>query len=314
MTTADLTRTATLEAMTRLGGADLGALEAPGSEPTTEAAELAGRNGYEPAFLAGWEIPLPLAIGPAANDMRALRRGGSGVELTYRNFSVVMSASRRLPLIAAANMDGARARDITRENIPWSFDGRLDKEDQWGDEVYVHESLDRGHMVRRLDPVWGSREDAEQANEDTFHFTNSCPQMAAVNRKTWLGLENYILKNADTDDMRVNVYTGPFFNDRDRKLPGGARAPLAFWKVVAIVTADGRPSATAYKVSQEDALAELEFVYAGYKTFQISVQQVIDGAHIDFGALVKYDGFSQHERATGQPLVEALDSLEQVRI
>jgi endonuclease G len=311
---ADLSRTASLESMVRLTGFDLGLPEAAGLEPTTDSAAFTGRNGYAPSFLDGWRIPLPLGIGAAANDMRALRRGGDGVELTYRNFSVVMSASRRLPMITAVNMHGAAARPINRENIVWRFDGRLDKEDQWGDAVYGHALIDRGHMVRRLDPVWGAWDEAAQANEDTFHFTNSCPQAAAVNRKTWLGLENHILKNADVHDLRVNVYTGPFFSDRDRELPGGARAPLAFWQVVAIVTEDGRPSATAYMVSQEAELAAMEFAFAGYKTFQISVRQVIDGANIDFRPLVPYDGFSQYERETGEVLMEALESLDQVRI
>jgi endonuclease G len=311
---ADLRRTATLESMVRLTGFDLGLPEAAGLEPTTDPARLAGRNGYQRAFLDGWKIPLPLGIGPAAKDMRKLRRGGRGVELKYRNFSVVMSASRRLPMVTATNINGLATRPIDREDIAWSYDGRLDKEDQWGDAIYVHELVDRGHMVRRLDPVWGTWDQAEQANEDTFHFTNSCPQMAAVNRKTWLGLENYILKNADVHDLRVNVYTGPYFSDLDHALPGGALAPLAFWKVVAIVTDDGRPSATAYKISQELELSRLEFAFAGYKTYQISVQQVIDGAHVDFTPLVPYDGFSQHERESGEPLVEMLERLEQVRV
>ena len=66
---ADLSRTATLASMVRLSGADLGALEAPGFEPTTDPTALAGRNGYQPAFLDGWEIPLPLGIGPAAKTV-----------------------------------------------------------------------------------------------------------------------------------------------------------------------------------------------------------------------------------------------------
>jgi endonuclease G len=314
MPTADLDRKATLESMTRLGDLGLGALEAAGFEPTTDADAFAGRNGYDPAFLSGWEIPLPLAFGPAADDMRKLRRGGSGVELKYRNFSVVMSKSHRLPMTTAANINGSQAQDIHRENITWSFDGRLDKEDQWGDAVYDDNPLDRGHMVRRLDPVWGPNDLAEQANVDTFHFTNSCPQMKGVNRKTWLGLEEYILQHAKTDDMRVNVYTGPFFSDHDLTFTGGARIPLALWKVVAIVTEDGRPSATAYKVSQEHALEELEYVFGGYRTFQISVQQVIDNTNIDFRALVEYDGFSQQEATTGQRQIEPIDSLESVRV
>ena len=55
-------------------------------------------------------------------------------------------------------------------------------------------------------------------------------------------------------------------------------------------------------------------MYAGYKTYQISIQQVINGTHIDFSALTPFDGFSQHEAATGTLLVEALDDLSQIRV
>jgi endonuclease G len=85
----------------------------------------------------------------------------------------------------------------------------------------------------------------------------------------WQRLENYFLSHARADGMRVTVFTGPIFSDTDMDYRD-AKIPKAFWKVVAIVTETGRPSATAYKVSQEKELEELEFVYAGYKTYQIS--------------------------------------------
>jgi endonuclease G len=293
--------------------ADGETLERPGHEPETPAEEFDGRDGYDTQFLNGWEIALPKAVGDREADMRELRRGGGGVELKYCHFSVIMSASRRMPMLTAANINGAESRRVPRINA-WSFDGRLDKDDQWGDILYFQNSLDRGHMVRREDPIWGELDTARQANIDTFHFTNSCPQMAGVNQRTWLGLENYILQHARVDGMKVNVFTGPFFSDQDLEHSSGAKIPLAFWKVVAIVTEDGRPSATAYKVSQEEELGELEFVFAGYRTYQISVQQVIDKTGIDFRALVEYDGFSQHESVSGAHLEERLDSLERVRI
>lgn len=312
MAKADLNRKAKLETMSRISEDQFEAPERPGREPTTPAEVFAGRNGYEADFLDGWAIPLPMATGDAEQDMRRLRRGGSGVELKYRNFSAIISVSRRMPMLTAVNINGEQSRRVPRINT-WSFDGRLDKEDQWGDELYFTNALDRGHMVRREDPVWGTVEMAQQANEDTFHFTNSCPQMAGVNQRAWLSLEDYVLRNAKADGMRVSVFTGPFFREDDLEYRG-ALIPSAFWKVVAIVTEDGRPSATAYKVDQVRELRELEFVYAGYKTFQISVQQVIDGTGIDFSGLVEYDGFSQHESVTHQPISEALDTLEKVRI
>lgn len=311
MATADLSRKATLASMEFLKNPLL-EIEAPGHEPTTSADVFEDRNGYNADFLNGWSIPLPKGIGDREADMRRLRRGGTGFELTYRNFSVIMSASRRLPMVTAANINGLDSRKVPRIDR-WSFDGRLDKEDQWGDEIYANNQLDRGHMVRREDPIWGDLDVAKEANRDTFHFTNSCPQMAGVNQVTWLGLEDYILQHARADGMKVSVYTGPFFREDDLEYRS-ALIPGAFWKVVAIVTEDGRPSATAYKVDQVEALSDLEFVFAAYKTFQISIQQVIDEAQIDFSSLVEYDGFSQHESVTHQPLVEVIERLENIRI
>lgn len=311
MSKADLSKKASLAAMTRLGDRDA-ELERPGDEPTTNPDRFQGRNGYLADFLNGWSIPLPLPIGDRANDVRELRRGGTGSELKYHNFSVVMSASRRLPMLTAVNINGDESRNVPRIST-WSFDGRLNPEDQWGDEIYYRNVLDRGHMVRREDPNWGTIEEAKRANRDTFHFTNSCPQMEGVNQVVWLGLEDHILRHAEADGMRVCVFTGPIFGENDLEYKG-ALIPAEFWKVVAIVTDDGRPSATAYKVSQEEELKELEFVFAGYKTFQISVRQVMEMTGIDFSQLEQFDGFSQHEAATGQPVIEKLETLEMVRV
>jgi endonuclease G, mitochondrial len=308
----DLSTPITLASMVRLShaGDGLEGLERAGREPTTPAEELLDRRGYDPDFLQGFKIALPRATGRAAADMR--RVDGTDVELKYMHFSVIMSESRRLPMLTAVNIDASQSRRLPRIDT-WSFDGRLDKEHQHGDALYDNNALDRGHMVRREDPVWGTLKEAKIANVDTFHFTNACPQMAGVNQKTWLGLEDHILQHARADKMRVTVFTGPFFAADDLEFRS-ARIPAAFWKVVAIVTDRGRPSATAYKVSQVKELQDLEFVFAGFKTFQISIKQVMEATHLDFSHLVAFDGFSQHENATGLEVVEQLDSLELVRV
>ncbi len=282
-------------------------LEAAG-DGETSARALANRKGYDPKFIPGWRIRLPQPSG----DMRQLRRGGTGTELKYQHFSVIMSASRRMPIITAVNIDGSQSRRLPRID-KWNYDGRLNQEDQIGNELYQSNELDRGHMVRREDPVWGDAATAKRANVDTFHYTNSCPQMAGVNQRTWLGLEDYILRHTREDQMRVSVFTGPYFNDDDMTYRG-ARIPRAFWKVIAFQLEDGRNSATAYKVSQSRELEELEFVFAAYKTFQISIQQVADDTGIDFSDLIPYDGFSTHEFTNGGRLSERLESLSQIRV
>jgi endonuclease G len=299
---------AMMKPLAALPGANrLEALEAAG-DGVTAAESLADRRGYASDFLGDWDIPFPFP----SRDMRRIRRGGEGVVLKYEHFSVIMSESRRLPLITGSNINGTESRRLPRVTR-WNYDGRLDQADQWGNELYQGNDVDRGHMVRREDPVWGALAVAKRANVDTFHYTNSCPQMAGVNQVTWLGLEDYILSHTRDDNMRVSVFTGPVFTDEDFAYRG-ALIPKSFWKIVAFITEDGRPSATAYKVSQARELQELEFVFAAYKTFQISVQQVMDATGIDFSALLPYDGFSQHERVHGVPVVERLERLDQIKV
>lgn len=303
------TQHTTFESMVRVG--DL-LLAKAGKEQVSDPNEFDDRTGYDASFLKGWEMPLPM---PPATTVRQIRYGkdaGKAV-LNYEHFSVVMSAERRLPIITAVNIDGKQAvRNVARETS-WYFDGRLDKSDQWGDALYDNNNLDRGHMVRRDDPVWGTKAAALLANKDTFHFTNSCPQMAAVNQQTWLGLEDYILHNAEVQGMLVTVFTGPIFTDKDVKYRD-ALVPLAFWKVVAIVTASGRKSATAYTISQEKELKTLEFEYGAYQTYQVSVQQVGKETGIDFSGLEVYDGFTDYEQKHGEKMVVKLTKLSEMKI
>ena len=306
---ANLDRTATFDAMTLLAASEPDGVEEAG-DGVTHSQDFEGRNGFDPSFLPGWRIDLPSLTGLRADDVCELR--GGGTELTYRNFSTLQSESRRLPILAACNIDGSRARNVPRVKT-WKLDGRLHRDHQWGNELYRNNRLDRGHMVRRLDPVWGSLDDARQANRDTFHYTVCCPQMDGMNQKTWLGLEDHILHHAKADGMRVSVFTGPYFSDKDPTYRD-ARIPLAYWKVVAIVTDDGRPSATAYRIGQEEEISDLEYIFGPYKTYQVSVRSVTQDAHIDFSPLVPFDGFSEFESAHDAPLEVPLNALESIRV
>ena len=56
-------------------------------------------------------------------------------------------------------------------------------------ENALRRALDRGHLVRRLDPAWGeSKALAKIANDDTFHFTNCTPQHENFNQSRLAGL------------------------------------------------------------------------------------------------------------------------------
>jgi len=243
------------------------------------------RNGYNPNFLEK-EVPLPHIPDNLKDDIVKLKNSNSE-ELKYTNFSVVMSKSRGLAFYTAVNIDGSELQQLERKNDVWYYDPRIERKFQYGPELYSNNDLDRGHLVRRLDPVWGPN--FNDANEDTFHFSNCSPQHKNLNQKTWLGLEDYILQNADINDLKVNVFTGPVFNKNDLVYRGKYLVPSEFWKVVTIIKNDNTMSSTAYLQTQKQLIANLKFVFGEYKTYQIQITKIESLTGLNFGNLREFD-------------------------
>jgi endonuclease G, mitochondrial len=169
-----------------------------------------GYKGYDPKFL-GMAVELPKLTDEqkrnAAKNSTA-KPGSDPTLLPYTNFSVVMNRRRQLAYYTVVNIDGSKSIDLARGKDSWFYDSRIAESEQIGEALYRRNALDRGHLVRRLDPVWGSQ--AQRANDDTFHFTNCSPQHEKFNQgqMLWQGLENYILDNASTQDRKITVFTG----------------------------------------------------------------------------------------------------------
>lgn len=280
-------------------------LEARTATPrVTAAKDLKNRDGYAHDFLSDFVVPWPTVGEPLSSDVQPKR-------LDYTHFSITMSRSRRLALYVGVNIDGSKHVDITRSNDTWAYDGRLPLDAQVGEDLYASNGLDRGHLVRRQDPNWG--EEANTANFDTFHFTNCSPQMSGFNQKTWLELEDYILDNTQRWKARATVFTGPVFADDDR-LYRGVKIPKAFWKVVAYLGDDGKPSASAYMIDQSRELGQLDLVFGQLRTYQRSVIQIEQLTGIRFANLADYDGFSNEERATGTRIEALIRGPQDIRL
>lgn len=252
-----------------------GALESAVEEDYLEKVtpeDYSDRKGYLPNFL-GLPVPLPKTSKPIQL-------------LPYENFSVALHAPRKVALFTAVNISGRQIVVTTRTTDPWKLDPRAPVDDQIGKHYYEGTPLDRGHMVRRLDPVWGTT--SKKAELDTFHYPNSCPQHKNLNRKTWNDLEDYIYDNLQRDDMKVTVFTGPVLSPDDPVFHG-IPLPQEFWKVVVIKGDDGSLSATAYLLSQEDMIKGLEFVYGEFRTYQVTVKLIEKKTGLDFGALREHD-------------------------
>lgn len=84
--------------------------------------------------------------------------------------------------------------------------------------------------------VWGEPWEAQQANEDSFHYTNTPQQMDDFNQSSqqglWGRLENALYEDVDVDDLKASVMSGPVFRDDDQ-VYRGVTLPREYWKVLA---------------------------------------------------------------------------------
>lgn len=259
--------------------------------------QLWSRNGYQPDFLElSKPIPLPEPR-PGGRKAISITRtdGASTTVLPYHNFSVVMDDARKLAMFTAVNIDGAQLIRLKRGSDRWFRDPRLPAEAQMTNVLYRRNPLDRGHLVRRLDPCWGKDDAvAQSAQLDTFYWTNCAPQHAHLNQELWLGLEDYILDSAETHGFKASVFTGPVFNDGDDpKYRELTQIPQSYWKVVMMVAetpeeAERHLVATAYMLTQSSLLTELppEFEYGAYGTYQLPLARLAKLTGLEFAEVL----------------------------
>ncbi|MBD7918492.1 DNA/RNA non-specific endonuclease [Cellulomonas sp. Sa3CUA2] len=246
--------------------------------------------GYDPTFL-GPLVPLPVAAQPVR-------------ELPATHFTVLLDPARRLAAATAVNVDGVTLQDVPRDD-DWHLDPRVPACEQTGPELYARNDLDRGHLVRRRDPVWGDPGVAAQASRETFAYPNAAPQASEFNqgRELWLGLEDHVLEHARAQRLRLSVLTGPVLAGDD-PVYRGVRLPLRFWKVAAWALDGGRRlAAAAFVLDQSPLLPATELAarthaaaaadqpppLGPFRTFQVPVADVADLTALDLGPLTAAD-------------------------
>ncbi|MBH0130914.1 DNA/RNA non-specific endonuclease [Salinibacterium sp. NK8237] len=259
-------------------------------------------DGYDADFL-GVAVPFP---SPAART--PIR------ELPYTHFSVNLDPVRGLASATGVNIDGDQLVDVGRGN-DWHLDSRIPEQEQTGEAVYARNDLDRGHLVRRRDPVWGDGATASQANYDTFAFTNAAPQAAGFNqsKELWLGLEDHVLEYARTNRNRISVFTAPVLGDDD-PVYRGVGIPQLFWKIAAwATTVDGAVElrAAGFVLDQRPQLDDVDLEEARaranadgappplgpFRTFQVPIVDIADLTRLDLRVLSDADALAPADTA-----------------
>jgi DNA/RNA endonuclease G (NUC1) len=252
---------------------------------TTHDDSLDQRTGYDPAFV-GERVAPPAGVD--ADD--AVLVDGSPV-IDYTHFSLELSKSRRLCRWVAWNIDGATLRGgggpdpIGREDLEFITDSRIAKDMQIGNDVYKNNRLDRGHVARRADLLWGDHDEAVRANADSFYLTNITPQMDNFNQSSrhgvWGLLENALLEHVDDDNSRVAVLGGPVLADTDPSYKDEVQVPIEFWKVF-IYQRDNEIRSRAFILTQSLEGLKSRDPFAEFVTVEKTVEEIADTAKVTF--------------------------------
>ncbi|QJB38414.1 DNA/RNA non-specific endonuclease [Chitinophaga oryzae] len=248
--------------------------------------------------------------------------GTDSIVLKYYHYSTILHAVRRMPIISAINVDGdpAKRLDDSKRKDVWLRDNRLSFDLQLDDSFYKNSGFDRGHMSRREDANWGATADDAKRNADlTCMYTNACPQVAAINQSSrkglWGLLEKVILEQGATAEegktARISVFNGPIFREDDRVFRG-VQVPVDFFKIVLWLTDEGDLKATAFKLSQQSLVDDIDWEQLDldqnvqFKEYMCSIEELQKETSIDFSAIIPFDTFEAGaEEITSAEMVAA---------
>lgn len=272
-----------------------------------QASEAGLLSGYCADFLGtGVEVP---TLDTEIQDDAVLLEGSEVIP--YTHFSLSLSTSRRLARWVGWNIDGTGLKLLSRSGIDFAKDPRLPAETQSGNELYAGNRLDRGHLARRSDLLWGELPEAQQANRDSFYYGNIAPQMDDFNQSSqdglWGRLENALYEDVDVQDLRASVFAGPVFRSDDR-LYREVALPSEYWKLL-VFQEHGVLKARAFLLTQ--ALDQLRAVMAldEFRVYQITIAELESRTQLHFPRAVQESGTLPAVRAMSErrPLAATMD-------
>jgi endonuclease G len=261
---------------------------------------------------------------------------GSRIKAIIRDTKTVIDKPTLKDLgVESLQAEGAEASDDFRP------DRRIAPEEQMNRPFYEHQIVpgfpeptskeriarifQKGHLTLRGDPAWGTKDQAQAAERDTFFYTNAAPQVGFFNQGSrldrpgskgklrWRAVETYVLRNAVTMRSRINVFAGPIFDDKnDPEYRFGSKVPMRFWKI-AIWAEDGElrsigliaDQTELIKVMPEAAEAAEAFAdspeLARVSEFLTTVAKIEKVTGLDFGKAVRDADIRAGAPATVRP-------------
>jgi len=193
--------------------------------------------------------------------------------ITHIAFTVGYDSSKRQPLWVAYNVKKDTLDCSQKRSNNFKRDPKVPEEESATDNDYKHSGYDKGHMAAFRSVC---RKGQPDAAEESFYYSNICPQKHKLNSGIWSTLEDkercWAKKYGE-----VWIVTGPIFSEAPKKLNDRVAIPDGFYKI--IVRNDGnevRVLAFIMKnADDQDGKTILE-------NFLVSVDEVEEKTGLDF--------------------------------
>lgn len=160
--------------------------------------------------------------------------------LVRKGYTVSYNKDRRVPNWVAWHLTAAHLKgSVKRSDASFHEDEEVPMP-RAIDSDYVRSGYDRGHMCPAGDNKWSAK-----AMDESFLFTNVCPQAPQLNRGDWNEMEQACRKWAK-ENGDIYIVCGPIFYKKRAKTIGKNKVavPDAFFKVV--LTMKGNPKAIGF--------------------------------------------------------------------
>lgn len=242
---------------------------------------MSNRKGYDANFL-NTKVSVPVL----SNSNDAFILNDSEV-INYTHFSLALSEKRKFAIWVAWNVDGGKLRKVKR--IDFYEDDRIPEKNQAGENLYAGNPLDRGHIARRADLAWGSSYDeALEANNDSFAFTNIAPQMDSFNQGkkggVWGKLEDSLFEQIKVDESKVSVIAGCIFNESDKIYRKNYKIPTEFFKTI-LYEENQKLKTKSFILTQD--LTGLKFLdLEEYKTYEVNPTEIEKKCFFKFDSVI----------------------------
>jgi endonuclease G len=163
----------------------------------------------------------------------------------------------------------ANGKDVKRSDH-FTPDPMVAEDETATSEDYKQSGYDRGHLAPAGDMKW-----SVLAMQESFYFTNICPQNKGLNTGIWNVLENLCRKWAVRHGALL-IITGPVTGDNLKRLgPHQVGIPNGFYKVVCIPSGD-EPKGIAFLFENKT------YTRTSIRSMAVSIDSVEQVTGIDF--------------------------------